>query len=349
MLMETLDARAVNLQDDRQAGIFRAFLAEAGLGFTGNLEAAYCFYDGERLVGTGAIYGKVLRNIAVVEDVRGEGITAAIVTRLIQEQRRRGRYHYFIYTQPGKAGIFKSLGFQEIARAEPYAALLELGLGSVREYCARLMKDVAGLPTGKRAGLVVNCNPFTLGHQALITQAAAANDSVIVFVVSEDRSVFPAAHRLRLVKEGTQHLKNVAVVSGEDYIISSATFPAYFTREEETVLAQTRLDATLFAAQLAPRLGITARWVGEEPYCPVTRAYNQALLEILPSHNITVEVAPRFAADEGIVSASKVRDAIRRSDWTAVRRMVPDTTWNYLMTDEAQEVVGCIRQSCGRH
>ncbi len=43
---------------------------------------------------------------------------------------------------------------------------------------------------------------------------------------------------------------------------------------------QARLDV-LFANLFVPGLGINVRFVGTEPYCPVTNAFNEAMKEIL--------------------------------------------------------------------
>ena len=43
----------------------------------------------------------------------------------------------------------------------------------------------------KVAAIVMNANPFTLGHQYLVEKAAAENDLVHLFMVSEDASLFP--------------------------------------------------------------------------------------------------------------------------------------------------------------
>ncbi|HMM19755.1 MAG TPA: [citrate (pro-3S)-lyase] ligase [Selenomonadales bacterium] len=347
--MEDLEIRVVSRQDSRQVREICDFLAQYGLRYEGEIEFTVGAYRDDRLVGTGSLAGKVLRNLAVDESLQGQGVMAAIVTRLIEEQRKRGLFHYFIYTRPDKAALFEGLGFREIARATPHAAVLEMGLGSVEDYCKRVRQAAAKLPAGPRAALVVNCNPFTLGHQALIRRAAGESAAVIVFVVAEDKSLVPFPDRLELVREGTRELANVLVVSGEDYIISGATFPAYFTREEETATAQARLDATLFAARLAPQLGIARRFVGEEPYCAVTSAYNQALQEILPAHHISLSVVPRFAVEGEIVSASKVREMIRLDDWEGIQRMVPATTYAYLRSAKARDVIAKIKASHTRH
>ncbi len=96
-------------------------------------------------------------------------------------------------------------------------------------YLDRLRQETeaAGL-TGDRVGAVVmNANPFTLGHQYLVETAAAACDVLHLFVVSEDLPR-PFAVRERLVKEGTAHLKNIVYHRTESYMISNATFPSYF-------------------------------------------------------------------------------------------------------------------------
>jgi [citrate (pro-3S)-lyase] ligase len=279
---EQTTLEVVNRKSARACEEIRTFLARFGLGYDHDVDYTLALRDDcGQLIGTGSFAGTVLRNIAVDEALQGGGLTARILSALMQELARRGALHYFLFTRPDKAPLFTNLGFREIARAEPHVALLETGLGSVETFCTQVAQQAAHLPMA-RAALVVNCNPFTLGHQALIRQAAAAHGGVIVFVVSEERSLFPFAERLRLVQTGVADLPNVVVVPGGPYIISAATFPTYFTRQENQVTAQTRLDITLFASRIAPALGVTVRYVGEEPYCPVTAAYNAAMNEILP-------------------------------------------------------------------
>ncbi len=306
-------------------------------------------YDPDgKLVGTGSFAGEVLRNIAVDETLQGEGLTAAILSALMQELARRGVLHYFIFTRPGKAHLFANLGFTEIASAQPYAALLESGLGSIDDYCRAVATKAAPLPK-KRAAIVVNANPFTNGHLALVRRAAAEQGGVILFVVREDRSLFPFADRLRLVTEGVADMPGVVVVSGDRYIISAATFPSYFTREEDRVLAQASLDITLFAEKIAPKLDICARYVGEEPYCPVTRAYNQVMLDILPRHGVQVQVMPRLALGHEAISASTVRDLIRQNRMGQLADLVPPTTLSYLLAKENEGILERIRSSSSRH
>ena len=338
-MQEAFRVERANLRRDRNVAEITDFLRRFDLDFDADVEVTLALRDQDgTLVGTGSAKGEVLRNIAVDEAMQGAGLTATILSSLMQEMARKGVMHYFIFTRPAKAFLFESLGFSEIARAEPYAALLENGLGSVAAYCDAVVAETENLPAN-RAAMVINANPFTLGHQALVAKAAAECPGVIVFVVSEDRSLFPYADRLRLVREGLAHLANVAVVEGGKYIISAATFPTYFTREHDHANAQTRLDCALFARQIAPRLGITRRYAGEEPYCRVTAEYNAAMREILPDAGIAVHTMPRVAVDGEVVSASRVRELLRVNDWPRLEKLLPPTTLDYLRSEEGRTLL----------
>jgi [citrate (pro-3S)-lyase] ligase len=336
--------RPVDLKNRREVAAVSAFLAGFDLGYDETGDYTVVISDNEKIVATGSLAGEVLRNIAVAGEEQGEGLTAKIVTNLMRQAAQMGRFHYFLYTKPGMAAIFSSLGFREVSRAEPYAVLLEAGLGTIDDYCREISQIVEALPIGRRAALVVNCNPFTRGHQAIIQKAAAENDAVIVLVVEEDKSVFPFTVRLELVRQGLRHCRNVMVVPGGKYAVSAATFPAYFTRGQAAVEAQTRLDATIFAEHIAPSLSVTKRYVGEEPHSEITRAYNQALRQILPCFGVELVVVPRFKTGGEVISASAVREAIRQDEWERVYRLVPDTTFRFLRSPRAVGVVAAIKQ-----
>lgn len=99
----------------------------------------------------------------------------------------------------------------------------------------------------KIAALVMNANPFTLGHQYLVEKAASENDILHLFIVSEDQSLVPFSVRKKLVLEGTAHLKNIIYHESGPYIISNATFPSYFQKDADAVMeSHANLDLTIF-------------------------------------------------------------------------------------------------------
>lgn len=338
-----IEERVIDLKHAGQVEAVRQFLGQFQLSFTEKVDYTVALYRDERMIATGSLDGEVLRNIAIDESLQGEGLTAAVISHLMKEAGRRGIYHYFIFTKTNKAHLFSALGFKEVGRAEPYAVLLEAGIGSIEKHCRELSRQVMALPPGSRAGLVVNCNPFTLGHKAVIARAAVENEAVVVLVVSEEKSVFPFAVRLRLVKQGLAGLQNIVVLPAGKYSISAATFPGYFTSGDATVAAQTRLDAGIFGHHIAPALGITRRYIGDEPYSPVTRAYNAALQEILPRYGIAVCEMKRMAVAQEAVSASRVRALLREEEWEKIRSLVPETTFQYLVSAEALPVIRKIQ------
>lgn len=349
MMWGQIEERSIDLANPRQVGQVREFLAPFSLSFDGAVDYTVGFYREGKLVATGSRKGEVLRNIAVDEALQGEGLTASVVSHLMKQAARQSVHHYFLFTKPATAAQFAGLGFKEIARCEPYAVLLETGLGSIETYCRNAAAQAATLPKGRRAALVVNCNPFTLGHKAVIAKAAAENDGVVVFVVSEEGSLFPFAVRYELVRRGVEEYPNVLVLPGGPYIISAATFPAYFTRGDDAVAAQTRLDVTVFARYIAPALGVSRRYVGTEPYCDVTDAYNRAMTDVLPEYGIELCEMPRVMTGDKVISASTVRELIKKDDWKNLRELVPETTYQYLISTEAAEVIRRVKESRSRH
>ena len=196
----------------------------------------------------------------------------------------------------------------------------------------------------------MNGNPFTLGHQYLIERAAAESDVLHLFIVWEDRSSFPAEVRYELVKKGTKHLKNVVLHKGKDYIISNATFPSYFLKEEDDLVkVHALLDLEIFKNYIVPALGINKRFIGEEPYCAVTKTYNDTMKETLPSSGIAVEEIKRLSREDEIISASRVRDLIAREGLESIKNMVPETTYQFLQSQEAEPILEILRKSNSRH
>ena len=198
---------------------------------------------------------------------------------------------------------------------------------------------------GKSAALVMNANPFTLGHQYLVEKAAAACDTLHLFVVSEDASLVPFAVRRKLVEAGVAHLPNVVLHDSGPYIISNATFPSYFLKDEAAVIdGHARLDLAVFT-KIAAALNITARYVGEEPASQVTGLYNQIMCEQLPKAGIECVVVPRKEANGKAISASTVRQCLQSGDWDTLETLLPKTSLDYFRSPEAEPVLARIRNA----
>ncbi|MCD8372234.1 MAG: hypothetical protein LUD27_02910 [Clostridia bacterium] len=177
----------------------------------------------------------------------------------------------------------------------------------------------------------MNCNPFTLGHKYLVEYAASKCAHLFIFVVEEDKSVFPFADRIELVRKGTSHLQNVTVLPSGKFIISQLTFEEYFVKSSiQDTTIDPSMDVELFATQIAPELGITVRFAGEEPLDKVTMQYNNSMRQILPKYGIEFEEIPRKEFDGGVISASRVRACLKDNDFETISKIVPSTTLEYL-------------------
>lgn len=306
----------------------RGFLAAAGLRFDEGVQYTVSLAEGDEICASGSLEGGVLKCIAVSADHGGEGLAAVILTELINEAGRRGVHHLFLFTKPGNEELFGSLGFFPIAGTAD-SLLMENKKGGVADFAASLERPA---PEGGITGaILMNGNPFTLGHQYLAEKAAAECDTLHLFVVSEDRSAFPAELRLRLAKAGTAHLKNVLVHPTGPYLISAATFPDYFIKDKvRAEKINTLLDLSIFAECFARPLGITLRFVGEEPLDPVTGAYNRQMKEFLPSRGIEVREIKRLEQGGGPVSASRVRKLLGEGRLEEAAELVPPSTMQYL-------------------
>lgn len=321
----------------------KRLLEQEGLALDGNLEYTCCVFDDEddRAVATGSCFGDTLRCFAVDHERRGEGLLNLAAGHLIAWEAARGVTRLFLYTKCSSAKFFASLGFHEIARAEDALVFMENRRDGFSGYLAGLAESAG--TRGRSAAVVMNANPFTLGHQYLAERAAAENDLVHIFVLSEDRSLFPFAARRALVEAGTAHLRNVVLHDSGPYIISAATFPSYFLKDTPAVIeGHARLDLAVFR-RIASALSVTRRYVGEEPKSLVTGLYNRIMAEELPKYGIECAVVPRLTRNGAAVSASDVRAAVQRGDWSAVEDMVPETTLAYLRSPEAAGVVERIR------
>ena len=319
-------------------------LAAEGIRRDANLDYTCGMYDDEmNLIATGSCFGNTLRCMAVSHTHQGEGLMNSIVSHLIEVQFSRGNTHLFLYTKCDSARFFRDLGFYEIARINGQIVFMENKRTGFSSYLNSLEKQKESAP--RIAALVMNANPFTLGHQYLVEKAASENDILHLFIVSEDASLVPFSVRKKLVMEGTAHLKNIRYHDSGPYIISNATFPSYFQKDEQAVIeSHAMLDLTVFT-KIASALGINRRYVGEEPTSLVTGICNQIMSEKLPENGIECVIVPRKENKGAVISASTVRQALKEENWPLLEELVPETTLNYFKSPDARPVIDKIQAS----
>jgi len=308
---------------------WKDFLKKSDLEPDNSVEQTVLLWENDTLIATGSRDGNLLKCIAVDKSRQGEGLTASIITALRKEAFSEGISHLFLYTKPQNKLMFSDLFFYPVAQTDR-VLLMEDKKEGINKFLDQLPKNSQ---SAKNGCVVVNCNPFTLGHQFLIESACRECDHLYVFVVSEDKSRFSADDRMEMVRRGTSHLPNVSVLPTGPYLISSATFPTYFLPDRENAIQiQCLLDIEIFVKYYAPKFGLTVRYVGTEPISPMTNQYNMALKEYLPKAGITFKEIPRLETQNTPISASQVRSLIDSGDIQAVKSLVPDTTYEFLVS-----------------
>ena len=306
---------------ERQHKEYLQLLESCGLRDEGDADIVALMTEDDDLIACGALAGHTRKQLAVDSDAEGQGAMAAVLSSLIAEAYARGIHRLFLCTKPENLRMFRSMGFHTVIET-PDAILLETRRDGLESFLESIPKY-----DGVCGAVVCNCDPFTLGHRHLIEYAASHCDNLYVFAVSEKGSMFSPEERLGMIRKGTADIENCHVFESDLYLISRATFPAYFIRDESRAdLVKSDLDIELFCRRIAPALNISVRFAGEEPFSPVTRAYNEHMKELLPANGIAFEEIPRLSE----ISAGKVRSLIKDGEFEKIREMVPESTYEVI-------------------
>ena len=327
-----MEIQTLNPTTPRQRRRIEAFLQPNGLRYDDIDYYAFVIDEAtDEIVAGGGLKGGVIKCVAVADGHKGEAVANMIVSHLIAKANAEGFQCVKLFTKPRNRQLFESLSFRMLAEA-PEAILMETGIGGINNTIKELQKKKEESKENKESTgcIVMNCNPFTLGHRYLIERASQMVGHLFVIVVREDRSVFSYQERKAMVMAGTADLKNVTVCDGSEYAISNTTFPTYFLKRlSDATDTQILLDLDLFRRHIAPALGAQLRFVGTEPTDELTRRYNELMVESLGKDRV-VQI-PRLEDGGTAVSASRVRKAMEQGDMNAIRQLVPPTTIPYII------------------
>ena len=336
----------------RQRRRIEGFLQANGLRYDDvDYYAALVDESSDEIVAGGGLKGGVIKCVAVADGHKGEAVANQIVSHLIAKANAAGHQCVKLFTKPQNRPLFESLSFRFLAEA-PEAILMETGVGGIAKYSEELRAKSEEYNCYLLAGrnsvevdstklsvdtvkwsvgvIVMNCNPFTLGHRYLIERSSELVERLYVVVVREDCSMFSYSERKAMVSQGVKDLGNVVVVDGSDSAVSATTFPTYFLKRiSDATDTQILLDLDIYLRHIAPALGANVRFVGSEPTDPLTRRYNELMRQQLGDDHIC-EI-PRMEKYGSVVSASRVRRAIEANSlWQAIK-LVPSSTIPYII------------------
>lgn len=337
----------------RQRRQIEMFLQTNGLRYDDvDYYAAIVDESSDEMIAGGGLKGSVIKCVAVADGHKGEAVANVIVSHLIAKANAEGCQCVKLYTKPDNRQLFESLSFRLIAES-PNAILMETGVGGIEKYSEELrvkseelgvkseelrvkneeLKNDESVVSNARkpiGAIVMNANPFTLGHRFLVEQSSELVERLYVVVVREDCSMFSYNERKAMVSQGVRDIGNVVVVDGSDYAVSAATFPTYFLKQlSDATDTQIILDLDLYRRRIAPALGATIRFFGSEPTDPLTRRYNELMHQQLGEEH--VHEIQRKQQEGSAISASRVRKAMMEGCiWDAIQ-LVPPTTIPYII------------------
>lgn len=330
----------------RQRRQIEMFLQTNGLRYDDvDYYAAIVDESSDEMIAGGGLKGSVIKCVAVADGHKGEAVANVIVSHLIAKANAEGCQCVKLYTKPDNRQLFESLSFRLIAES-PNAILMETGVGGIEKYSEELrvkseelrvkseeLKNDESVVSNARKPIgviVMNANPFTLGHRFLVEQSSELVERLYVVVVREDCSMFSYNERKAMVSQGVRDIGNVVVVDGSDYAVSAATFPTYFLKQlSDATDTQIILDLDLYRRRIAPALGATIRFFGSEPTDPLTRRYNELMHQQLGEEH--VHEIQRKQQEGSAISASRVRKVMMEGClWDAIQ-LVPPTTIPYII------------------
>ena len=337
----------------RQRRQIEMFLQTNGLRYDDvDYYAAIVDESSDEMIAGGGLKGSVIKCVAVADGHKGEAVANVIISHLIAKANAEGCQCVKLYTKPDNRQLFESLSFRLIAES-PNAILMETGVGGIEKYSEELrvkseelgvkseelrvkseeLKNDESVVSNARKPIgviVMNANPFTLGHRFLVEQSSELVERLYVVVVREDCSMFSYNERKAMVSQGVRDIGNVVVVDGSDYAVSAATFPTYFLKQlSDATDTQIILDLDLYRRRIAPALGATIRFFGSEPTDPLTRRYNELMHQQLGEEH--VHEIQRKQQEGSAISASRVRKAMMEGCiWDAIQ-LVPPTTIPYII------------------
>jgi [citrate (pro-3S)-lyase] ligase len=322
----------------------RTFLAEFDLQYEDDIDDTIVLKDHENIIATASTSNNIIKAVAVDKAYQGQDYLSKLITALIKRLKAKGITHFFLYTKNAQANLFQALGLHPVIATERIT-LFEGG-STINKALAKL-KTTYHVTAPQTACVVINANPMTNGHLHLINTARQHHDHVLVFVVSEDRSVFPFDARFDIIKTTCAPFQDVTVLPTGPYLVSQATFPKYFLKEETTIKEEHALiDVLIYKTYYMPTFNIVARYVGEEPLSPMTNMYNVVMHDRLGSH---LQIIKRIHYNNNVISASTVRHHLKHHDIDSIEPLVPKATLKFLRTKKGRDCIANLKTHTSRH
>ena len=223
---------------------------------------------------------------------------------------------------------------------EAYLNLIGGGTEALKLWESQLASEI-GTPED-RSLIVINANPFTIGHRYLVEVASKRSSGVLVLVIQGKPEsggkgnhentgiVFPFTERLEMTRKCLSGMDDVTVIPSGPYLISRDDFPDGFLADRMgKVPAHAVLDSMVIC-HICRALGIKKIFAGDEPRDEMSEIHLNALRTACADAGIMLRVAERKRLGEKYISSSLVRQDIADGKTDEVRQLVPAGVLEYL-------------------
>ena len=301
----------------------KSFLASFDLRYEDNIDKTLYIEENNKIIATISKSKDIIKCLAISPSYQSENLSSVLVSKIIEKMREENIHSYIVFTKSIYENTFINLGFRKIV-STTNTVMLEGGLSSIDDVISKMKikinAEYGSIDKDTKVGaIVMNANPVTLGHQYLIEQSVLENDLTLVFVVEEDSQEFDFQSRYSLVYLTCKKYENVVVLPASKYIVSKATFPTYFLKEDIVDQEITLIDALIFKKYFLEKLNISRRYVGSETKEKMND-YNMTLKEVLQD---TLVLFERIDLDGKTISASYVRELLKKGNVDEALTYIP--------------------------
>jgi [citrate (pro-3S)-lyase] ligase len=246
--------------NERKVTKVKDFLDRNDLALSDDVELYVTASEEGEMVACGGISGKILKCVAVTPRLRGQRFVLKVINALLDAARRRGQDELFLFSAPKNQTYFESHGFKLIETSGNEVILMENN-----DNLAKYKSSLGGLKKeGESIGSIVICDSLiSLEDIKRIELAAKRCDWLHVFIVCHDGNYTKKSYEK--LSNDLSYIPNITVHENSDYLISKATFPTYFIKDQAHISAlHAELDVKIFKHHIAPVLGITQRFISKD-------------------------------------------------------------------------------------
>ena len=260
------------------------FLASFNLSYENDIDKTLYIEENGNIIASISKAKDIIKCLAVLPSYQSENLSGLLVSKIIEKMHEENIFSYLVFTKAIYENTFINLGMRKLV-STTNTVMLEGGIDTIDDTINKMKVKIAAeygniTQNCKVGSIVMNANPVTLGHQYLIEKSVLENDLTLVFVVEEDNQEFDFSSRYSLVYLTCKKFESVIVLPASKYIVSKATFPTYFLKEDIVDKEVSLIDGLIFKTYFMDKLKIDKRYVGSETKEKMND-YNQTLKSVL--------------------------------------------------------------------